>query len=551
LMILNLAGGLGLFLFGMKTMSDGIRKTAGERFHRLLNAVTGTPVSAIVTGLLTTALIQSSSATTVMLVSLVNAQLVGLSQAIGVIMGANIGTTLTSWIVSFFGFSVKISVVALPAIAVSLPLHFSKRDRLRDISAILFGFGLLFLGLYEMKEAVGSVQESAAALQFLRHLTGFGFFSLLLFVIIGTLLTIAVQSSSAAMTITLTLAFNGWIPFDVAAAIVLGENVGTTITAYLASLEMNIAAKRAARAHMVFNLIGVGWVLILFRPLLHLVDLLVPGSSMTAETLPYHLSAFHTLFNLMNTVLLVWFIPIIEKLVVRLVPEPVEPGEAGPYRIPQVNLVVVDQAEINLINGRAEVGRMSRVVNGMMLDLLNGIGADAKELVPIEENLRKDEELVDVMQVELSSFLAECSMKSLSESQAYEVRRLLRIVNELESISDACHKIVVLYLRKRTKGLSFHKNASAEISDYAMKVADFLRYNADFLNNRLASQEFTIAAEMEEGINDQRKALTRLSRKNIEKGGNLRGELLYMEIIRHMEHIGDFCLNISQAIHVA
>lgn len=319
--LLNLIGGLGIFLFGMKLMSDGIHKTAGARFQRLLNKVTGNPFSAIMTGLATTALIQSSSATTVMLVSLVNAQLVNLSQAIGVIMGANIGTTLTAWIVSFFGFKVKITSFALPAIAVSLPLHFSKSERTRDISDILLGFGLLFLGLYEMKEAVAAVKDNAAALQFLTHLTGYGFLSTAIFVVIGTILTVVVQSSSAAMTITITLAFNGWIPFEIAAAIVLGENIGTTVTAYLASLEMNTAAKRAARAHMVFNLVGVTWVLILFRPMLALVDLIVPGSAASTELLPYHLSAFHTLFNVINSAALVWFIPLIEKLVIRFVPE--------------------------------------------------------------------------------------------------------------------------------------------------------------------------------------------------------------------------------------
>lgn len=549
LIFLNVLGGLGIFLLGMKMMSDGIHKTAGERFHQLLNAVTGNPLAAIATGLFTTAIIQSSSATTVMLVSLVNAQLVGLSQAIGVIMGANIGTTLTSWIVSFFGFNVKIATFALPAIAVSLPLHFSKRERFRDISSILLGFGLLFLGLYEMKEAVGAVRENAGALEFLRNFTGYGIGSHILFVLIGTFLTIAVQSSSAAMTITLTLAFNGWIPFDIAAAIVLGENVGTTITAFLASLEMNTAAKRAARAHMIFNLLGVFWVLIVFNPFLHLVDLIVPGDSAAAEALPYHLSAFHTIFNVFNTLLLVWFIPVIEKLVIRFVPETPLPKDE--VRLPTIPAVLPDQAEINLINGRNEVGRMARLVNRMMLSLLNGIHAQGKELDEIESDLRKGEEFVDTMQEQLSGFLAACSIQGLSETQAQEVRKLLRIVNELESISDACHKVVSLYRRKRKKELSFHDNASAEISDYAMSVADFLKYNSDFLSNRLESQDLSVATAMEDGINSQRKSLTKLSRKQIKKGGDLQGELLYMEIVRQMEHIGDFCLNIAQAVQVA
>lgn len=547
LMILNLIGGLGVFLFGMKIMSDGIHKTAGERFQALLRLMTGRPFAAILTGVATTALVQSSSATTVMLVSLVNAQLVNLSQAIGVIMGANIGTTFTAWLVSFFGFTVKITSFALPAIALSVPLHFSKRERLRDISGILFGFGMIFLGLYEMKEAVGAVQDNAEALRVLRQFTDYGHLSLALFVVVGTLLTIAVQSSSAAMTITLTLAFNGWIPFPIAVAIVLGENIGTTITAFLASLEMSTNAKRAARAHMVFNLIGVFWVLVLFNPLLRVVDFLVPGAVTDPASLPFHLSAFHTLFNVANTLLLVWFIPLIEKLVVYMVRErPVEADE--PYRLPNVRTQVVDQAEVRLINARGEVTRMSEIVNTMMLRLMDSIESGKAELSEAVAELQADEERVDEMQDQLSEFLAETSTDGMTEAQAQEVRRLLRIVNELESISDACHKVVALYHKKRKKQLHFHDNANAELTAYAMNVMDFLKYNTDYLTHQLEEQDYEVAAEMEEAINKKRKALTKQSRKTIKRGGDLKGELLYMEIVRQMELVADFCLNISQAI---
>lgn len=548
--VLNVVGGLGIFLLGMKMMSDGIHKTAGARFHRLLERVTGSPLAAIATGVVTTALVQSSSATTVMLVSLVNARLVGLAQAIGVVMGANIGTTLTAWIVSFFGFQVKITAFALPAIAISLPLHFSRRERTRDISGILLGFGLLFLGLYEMKEAVSGVRENAAALQFLSHLTGYGPLSTIMFILVGTLLTIAVQSSSAAMTITITLAYNGWIPFETAAAIVLGENIGTTITAYLASLEMNTNAKRAARAHMVFNLVGVTWMLFVFRPILNLVDLVVPGSALATDALPYHLSAFHTFFNLVNTAALVWFIPLIERLVVRFVPETDEQVDLTEYHVPVIRGAGSDQVEASLVNGRTEVGRMSRLVNEMMLDLMDGVTAEPGQLNEIERRLSDKEEFVDRMQDELSTFLAECSTKSLTEGQALEVRSLLRVVNELESISDACHKTATLYVRKRSKKLRFHENATDEISEFAMNVADFLKYNTDYLNNKLDDQEIEVAADMEHGINQRRNLLNKLSRKEMKRGGDVRAELLYMEIIRQMEHIGDFCLNIAQAVSV-
>ncbi len=548
IVLLRLIGGLGVFLFGMKHMSDAIRRSAGVGLRRALDRVTGSSLLAIGTGLVTTALIQSSSATTVVLVSLVNARLVNLSQAIGVIMGANIGTTVTSWIVSFFGFQMEIAGFALPAIAISLPLRFSKRERLREVAGILLGFGLLFLGLDAMKSAVSGVRESAAVLRVISGLTGYGPLSTLIFLLLGAALTVAVQSSSAALTITITFAYNGWIPFDIAAAIVLGENIGTTVTAYLASLEMNTAAKRVARAHMVFNVIGVLWALALLRPLLLLVDVLIPGSTTLPGAMPYHISAFHTLFNVLNTLLLAWFIPGIERLVVRFAPDRETDAADIEYRIPHIRGSGGGGVEANLINARAEVGRMSRLVNQMMLDVMNAADAEQDELAAIERRLSQNEAFVDRMQDELSVYLAECATKGVTEPQAFEVRSLLRVINELESISDSCHRTAALYLRKRAKGMEFHQNASDEINEYAMGVTDFLRYNTDFLNNLLEEQEIEVAARMEQAANERQRKLAKVSRKAMARGGDIRAELLYLDIIREMDHIGGYCLNIAQAL---
>ena len=308
LQVLNLIGGLGVFLVGMRIMSDGIQKRSGDRLKSVLYILTENRFSGVLTGIGVTSIIQSSSATTVILVSLVNAGLVTLKQSIGVIMGANIGTTLTAWVVSIIGFKFRITSFALPAIAIAIPFYFSSHSKRKETADILIGFGLLFLGLSFMKESVPDIRNNPEVLNFLSDWSQWGFGSILLFVFIGTILTIVVQSSSAAMTITLTMAFKGWISFPVAAAVVLGENIGTTITAFIASMPMNATARRAARAHMLFNLIGIIWMLTVFTPFTNLIDRMIPGSDTDVSSIPIQLSVFHSLFNLMNTMLLLGFV---------------------------------------------------------------------------------------------------------------------------------------------------------------------------------------------------------------------------------------------------
>lgn len=544
--LIYLMGGLGLFLMGMKIMSDGIQQTGGEKIRGMLNVLTGHRLSAVLTGMTTTALVQSSSATTVMVVSLVNAQLITLAGAIGVIMGANIGTTMTAWIVSFLGFKMKIAAFALPAIAISIPLHFSKKQKFNEISLILFGFGLLFLGLSEMKDAMSGLQQNSHALEFLSMFTQYGYGSLLLFVFFGTLLTITVQSSSAAMAITITLAYNGWIPYHIACAIVLGENIGTTITAFLASIEMSVNAKRAARAHMLFNIIGVVWMLVLFYPLTGFVDNIMPGDPSDPTKLPVHLSAFHTVFNLLNTSLLIWFIPLIEKAVIKMIPQTEE--NSGPYRIPFVHTNIPERAEINIINGKAEVGKMSQLVYEMFERMMNLSHESPEEIKASIEYLSERENKTDDMQDQISEFLSDCLADPLSENQASRVAIQLRIVNELESIADSVYKISHLIYSKKKKHLQFHDKAWEEINAFTFRVMDFIKYQTDFLSNKIKEQDLSVTQKMEQGINDERTKLHKRSRKKINQGADLKGELLYMEIVRQLEHIGDFCDNISDVI---
>ena len=323
--ILTLLGSLGLFLYGMKVMSDSLMEVAGDKMRNILASMTSNRIFAVFTGFLITAVIQSSSATTLMVVSFVNATLLTLTESVGVIMGANIGTTITAWLITILGFKVSMSAIALPLVGLGFLLTFSKNVKTQHWGSFVIGFAVLFIGLQFLKEAVPDLKSNPQALEWLKTYTDMGFGSILLFLLIGTILTVVVQSSSATMALTLVMCHEGWIPFDLAAAMVLGENIGTTITANLAAVVANYNAKRTARAHFIFNILGVIWMLILFVPFLNGVDWFVTrnGSASpfeSAEAVPVALSVFHTSFNIINTSLLIWFVPLIVKIVERLIP---------------------------------------------------------------------------------------------------------------------------------------------------------------------------------------------------------------------------------------
>jgi phosphate:Na+ symporter len=340
-------GSLGLFLYGMRAMSDGIQKVAGDRLQSVLNFMTGNRVAAIFTGLAITAIVQSSSATTVMVVSFVNAGLLQLGQSIGVIMGANIGTTLTGWIVALAGIKVDMSVAALPAIGIGFVLVIATKLKKEGLGETLIGFGLLFMGLDFLKKSMPDISQNPEMLSFLTKFTGYGLGSYLLFVIVGTLLTVIVQSSSAAMAITLMMAYNGWIDYPTSAAIILGENVGTTITAYLASFGTSVNARRASRAHTLFNIFGVIWITPVFAIFLKFIDFIVPGSVYGPNSnlaLPTHLAMFHTMFNVVNTLIFAFFIPQIAKVVSLLVPDE-EATSTGAYKLRYFRATMQDTPE--------------------------------------------------------------------------------------------------------------------------------------------------------------------------------------------------------------
>ncbi|PIE05147.1 MAG: Na/Pi cotransporter, partial [Spirochaetales bacterium] len=503
------------------------------------------------TGAGVTALIQSSSATTVLLVSLVNAGLVTLKQSIGVIMGANIGTTLTAWVISLVGFKFNIASVALPAVAIGLPLYFSRSVKRRETADILIGFGLLFLGLGFMKDAVPDIKNNPDVLMFLSDWSSWGFASTLLFVGIGTVLTVVVQSSSAAMTITITMAFRGWIDFPVAAAVILGENIGTTITAFLASLPMNATAKRAARAHMVFNIIGVLWMLLVFRRFTGMIENIIPGDASNPAYIPVHLSMFHSTFNILNSFLLIGFVGPLSRLVEKMVKEdkPVSSSYAQPYKLHLVPENFADAIDSNLITIRRELVKMAAEAYGMLTMVIKG-SREPKTFDKQFEELALREQRVDDMQEEIIAYLTHCTYYGLGESQAVVVSAFRRVAHELESVADSTFGIGLLVGRLHKKEWEFHKSGDEELMKYTLMVLDFLRYNQDFLDRKFSDYDLDLARQMEDGIDRMRNKLRKRSRKTIEKNEkvDVKGELLFMDIVRHLEHIGDSSLNISEAI---
>jgi len=558
----NILGSLGIFLFGMKVMSEGIQKTAGSRLRNILAYMTQNRLAGVFTGFLTTCLVQSSSATTVMTISFVNAGLLTLVQSIGIIMGANIGTTITGWMVSILGFKFSIISIALPSIGIGLPLIFSKVTKRKNLGEIFVGFGLLFLGLKFLKESVPDIKNNPEILEFLKSYTDLGIISVLIFVFIGVLLTITVQSSSAAMTITITMAYSGWIDFPTACALVLGENIGTTITAYLASLNANYHAKRTARAHMIFNLFGVIWMLIAFSMFIPFIDYIVPGDPYIPRylagienplfnpvTTPIHLSMFHTLFNIINVLLLIWFVPQIASIVEKMVSPSEEEKEDDQYRLEYFSTGVQPVPEIAIIEAKKEVIKMSDTMTGM-LDFFIKTYKDRANIINAVIKAKKIENKSDEMQEQISTYLAECTKHELSLKSSQGAAAMMRIANELESVGDSTLNLF-LQLEKIEDGLNFDDRMNKEIFQIFAVVMNFIDWNSSFIKNNIepmSKEDLDKSIELEKEIDDFRNQFIDSSRDRLSKGSSPKSELLFLDIVKHLEHIGDYSLNISQAL---
>ena len=568
LQIFTLLGAMGMFLYGMNLMSSGLQKAAGDRLRGFLSAMTSNPFKRVMTGVGITALIQSSSATTVMVVSFVNAGLLTLVQAIGVIMGANIGTTITAWMVSLLGFKADISILAVPLMLLGFLFSNSKNDQHKNIGELIVGFSLLFLGLSFMKESVPDLKQTPEVLEFVRQWAGHGFWSVLIFLGVGTILTLILQSSSATMAITLIMLSMGWIPFPMACAMVLGENIGTTITANIAASVGNPAAKRAALSHTIFNVFGVVWALILFRPFLGLVGKIIellgfpnPAAEGFAVSDPegadgtaalYGLSMLHTLFNTINTLILVWFTGLIAKLVSKIIKEP-EKKEEKAFRLKYIEagpLATPELATEQAFNEIIHFAKISRNGLGYARAAINETNADKFE--ELRGKLVKYEEISDRIEYEIATFLNAVSAEEISERTSLMVKAMYKIIGELESLGDSGESISRILSRRNIHNKSFDGgtikklNAMVDLVDNA--------YDVMILNLTLAFEgkldEISNAYAAEDRINKLRDNLRDEEIESIEsEHRNYQTSVYYMDIVSELETMGDFMINISQTLY--
>ena len=547
---LKLIGSLGLFLYGMKIMSEGLQKVAGDRLRSILTAMTTNRVTGVLTGVLITALIQSSSATTVMVVSFVNAGLLTLAESISVIMGANIGTTVTAWIISIFGFKVDMAAFALPLLAIALPLIFSGKSNRKSVGEFIFGFSFLFMVLSYLKANAPDLNANPEMLAFVQNYTDMGFFSILLFLFIGTILTMIVQASAATMAITLIMCANGWISLELGAALVLGENIGTTITANLAALTANTQAKRAALAHFVFNVFGVIWVLIIFHPFMQLVNWVVDTFFQTSNpevAISYKLSAFHSIFNICNVCILIWGVKLIERTVCALI-HPKEEDEEPRLRF--ITGGMLSTAELSILQARKEIHLFAERTHrmfGMVQDLLHTEKDD--DFNKLFSRIEKYENISDNMELEIANYLNQVSEGRLSSESKLQIRAMLREVTEIESIGDSCYNLARTINRKRQTNQDFTEKQYEHIH-FMMKLTNDALAQMIVVVEKPEHQSIDInkSFNIENEINNYR---NQLKNQNILDVNNKEYDyqmgVYYMDIIAECEKLGDYIVNVVEA----
>ena len=554
--LLTLIGALGFFIYGMKVMSDGIQKVAGSKMRSILSKMTSNRFLGITTGFILTALLQSSSATTVMIVSFVNAGLLSLVESIGVIMGANIGTTVTAWLISLLGFKVKIASIALPIIAIGFPMMFSSKSNIKSWAEVLIGFALLFMGLDALKESVPNLKENSEFLSFLSSYADMGTISLLIFIGVGTILTLVVQSSSAAMALTLVMCYEGYIPFDLAAAMVLGENIGTTITANLAALVGNVHAKRAARAHFIFNIFGVIWMIFAFQFFINSIDSymisnmdLSPVSSVgESVAVPIGLSIFHTTFNILNVLLLVWFVPLISRTVIRMQPSKGETDEE--FHLEHIGGGLMQTAELSVLEAQKEVikfGEITSRLHNMIPELIQE--TDNRKFNKLMERIKKYEDITDRMEVEIADYLAKAAQGEMSDSASFKVRSMISIINDMERIGDICYQMSISIERKKERKAEFTPESKKSIEGLLSEVQKALDIMNNNLNSKYSQVTLTEANNAEININNMRNKLRKEYFQKIEKGEMpIQTGMIYNNLIHSLEKVGDHIFNITEAI---
>ena len=559
--VFQIIGSLGLFLFGMKLMSEGLQKLSGERLRAIMRRMTGNRFYGLLSGTLVTMTVQSSSVTTVMVVGFVNAGLLKLREAIGVIMGANLGTTTTAWIIAILGFKFSLADLALPIIGVGVISSFCKRPGWRSTGEFLVGCGLLFMGLEYLKNSVPDIQSHP---------------EVLLFLAFGVILTLVVQSSSIAVAITITMAAKGWITLDLAAAIVLGENIGTTVTALLAAIPASLSGKRAAIAHLTFNVIGVIWMLFVFYWFVDFICWLVPATTMpTAETLkamgitdfdsltgaardaalekvaiPARLAMFHTMFNLTNICVLIGFVPQIEKFICWILKDKNYRHRTAVQRIEYLTSNGSETGELALFEGQKELVKLAELSGEMFNGFVFVIQNPDKDLSAEVARLRDLEEESDKLSVALTNFFVKCSSHDLSQNSIKIVTRNMIIVPELEALCDSCYRLITLARKRYRKQLFDEMLKSPVFIEFCSEMNEFVQFADKSLNNcAISIADLESSVKMREKLDAGRKALRREAIRQMEATGVTRGGILFIEILSACERVNSHAMNILEAMN--
>lgn len=549
---LKLIGSLGIFLFGMKMMSEALQKVAGDKMRHFLAAMTSNRVKGVITGLIITTIIQSSSATTVMVVSFVNAGLLNLVESIGVIMGANIGTTFTAWLISILGFKISMAELSLPMIGLCLPLLFSGKRSRKSWGELIIGFGLLFIGLEFLKNSMPDLKSNPEMLTFLQSYTDMGYASYFLFMLIGTVLTILIQSSSATMALTLVMCANGWISFEIAASMVLGENIGTTVTANLAAMVANTTAKRAALAHLIFNVFGVLWVLSIFplflRGIEHFSEALGIGDPMVnTEAVPMALSLFHTTFNVMNVLILIWFTRLLAKLVTKIVPMKESPEDT--FTLKHIKLGLLSTPDASIFQAKQEISLYGKNTRDMYQRVVECLELPEKDFEKKFEQLVKMEDESDNIEVEIADYLTKVSESKLSTQNTQRIKAMFKIVSEIESIADSSLNIAKAINRRNEQKVVFSEEITNKLKHMLELVDDTLATMCTNLTTEYREVNSKKAYELEQAVNDYRTILKQEHFLAIEqKKYDYPTGILFNDMFSECEKIGDYAINVTQAI---
>ncbi|MEI3155433.1 MAG: Na/Pi cotransporter family protein [Odoribacter sp.] len=549
---LKLIGSLGVFLYGMKLMSEALQKVAGSKMRHILSAMTSNRVKGVITGILITAIIQSSSATTVMVVSFVNAGLLSLIESIGVIMGANVGTTVTAWLISILGFKVSMAEISLPMIGLCLPLLFSKKRYRKSWGELVIGFGLLFIGLQFLKDSMPNLNENPEIFTFLQEYTDLGYISYFLFMLIGTVLTILIQSSSATMALTLVMCANGWISYEIAASMVLGENIGTTVTANIAAVVANTTAKRAALAHLLFNVFGVIWVLAIFPIFLNWIEQLsvflgIGNPTNNIEAVPMALSLFHTTFNIANLLILIWFTKLIAQLVSKLIPMKETSEDA--FTLKHIKIGLLSTPDASLFQAKEEITLYGKNTQEMFHKVTECLDLSPKDFERPFENLIRMEDESDNVEIEIADYLTKVSESKLSTENSQRVRAMFKIVSEIESIADSSLNIAKAINRRNEQNVVFPEGLTNKLKHMFTLIEDTLSVMCTNLAMEYKSVNAKKAYELEKAINDYRTILKQEHLIAIEeKRYDYPTGILYNDMFSESEKIGDYAINVTQAI---